>query len=1063
MKLRSSARWLLLGLASILIVNLVGCGIPEPTATPAPLPLPAPDPLESAGDELYSIYRKGLITRHITINGRLLQTTALTNVGSETYDGRASVRLILSDGSTITFPVENARYSEEYIPGGFPNSQSYLWIPVVAPIKNPGLSNDGYYFVSGGGDNPGYYGGMAIATFSLEAIHGVSPYSLDYARRMVRFFLASEMWPGNGYIIRQARFFNSGENRNSEPIIRGASAEELLGIMLGLMFYLEAEDTVGDPGHPTCLEARALRDRILGRVPLFPDVCVFGYPANPKNYEHPFMVSAGNSSYDVSHFSFPLYASRGEILDFDEDGCGPKNDFFSLLTGTAGRSASFVEVFGDVPFDSYLMYLISMILILESDIPDTNKQEYAEIFMDDFIKAANTGGPDVDNLQGNAFWSVMALLVNKYLNPARDPLLESQKLRDIWDDEWPTWLRVKEAHGVISNPRSGSAEDSDSSTLWQHNLPLMDVSAGRAGWKDHHPSRRIGKWFVWKDPYPYYWAGGEWHWLREFPGTYEYGNSPWAGLGGSWDVATYKGQAGKKYTAAGYVDHELVVRGHDDNQVEGAGLGLLFPRMLLTHIDPERFPPPQLPDREEFYDVLPWGGIEPNSPQFLYHTHRYYSKDNTIGIGTFEIEGDQDQALRIVTLGDDMNPSNNFVVAYATDEERLKLIPGFVSDGHSYGGGEAIPAGVYVSETNSDTRGRFDKMEIARTKDDQGNEYIVVAERAEDADIGLDLCRDHWLRLSLWRIDGYAEGHAGRLTRLDKWVAESRDCDAVEELDLTIVNQKYAAVIFRGHHEKNRLAIFELDFSAPKIRLLCNEIVSEELYDHSIGITTAYEDILVYVAQYSTGWRLASESWTGSARQFHSVTSIRADEKLLDMTAVKRLDYSQPDYIGGYYVVAVTKEGRHLRIYSWEVTPDGMLTLRGQIDTVDGEDYLVGREADWERASISSLYWKNRPGFVIVGKGVAREVRDVDGDWQQSAKGLKVLYGYIMDDGHPTIESSNVTGSGDPSAMRMLDVSGGIAYDSGLGVVTAHKTKDDYLMLVYWHCRDDFERYRWRQ
>jgi len=52
--------------------------------------LPSPDPLNVQGDELYSIYRKGLITRHITSNGRLLYTIALESIDDftpESYDG----------------------------------------------------------------------------------------------------------------------------------------------------------------------------------------------------------------------------------------------------------------------------------------------------------------------------------------------------------------------------------------------------------------------------------------------------------------------------------------------------------------------------------------------------------------------------------------------------------------------------------------------------------------------------------------------------------------------------------------------------------------------------------------------------------------------------------------------------------------------------------------------------------------------------------------------------------------------------------------------------------------
>ncbi len=126
------------------------------------------------------------------------------------------------------------------------------------------------------------------------------------------------------------------------------------------------------------------------------------------------------------------------------------------------------------------------------------------------------------------------------------------------------------------------------------------------------------------------------------------------------------------------------------------------------------------------------------------------------------------------------------------------------------------------------------------------------------------------------------------------------------------------------------------------------------------------------------------------------------------------------------------------------------------LNTIDAEDYLLGPEKSWERASIAPLYWKNSTGFVITGKGAGRTVRNTDGDWKSSAKGLKVIYGTILDDGRVTMESSNLTGSGDSDALRMLDVTGFF----GGGAVTASKTEDDYLTLGYWASQDDVAEYR---
>jgi hypothetical protein len=85
------------------------------------------------------------------------------------------------------------------------------------------------------------------------------------------------------------------------------------------------------------------------------------------------------------------------------------------------------------------------------------------------------------------------------------------------------------------------------------------------------------------------------------------------------------------------------------------------------------------------------------------------------------------------------------------------------------------------------------------------------------------------------------------------------------------------------------------------------------------------------------------------------------------------------------------------------------------------------------------------PGFAIVGKGIAKEIRRIDGTWSRTTKGLKLIYGYILPDGTLTLESSNVVGSGDEDAMNTLD-----AAPVNQGIITAHQTKDDDFQLIYW-------------
>ena len=1084
-------------LVAIVITPTVSCA-PAPLA-PEPIPLPEPEPLDVEGDTLYAIYRKGLITRHITKNGRLLESVALESIDDfepEKYDNTGYIDVTRLDGSIAQrVPIDNIRYSEELIPGTH-KSKPYLWVPVVAPIKNPGYSNDGYYIASGLGDNPLYYGGMALATFSLEAEYDVSDHSIEYARKLVRYFLASEMTGQNGYMVRRPGFFESNRNGYGEPIIQGASPEELIGTMLGLMYYIRAEGKIY-PDNPLLSEAIALRERIIERIPIYPDFCIDITDleiADPDDYEHTFMMSKKRPYFGISHFAFPLYASQGILLR-DDDDCGPENQYLWCMDIVAGTSLSIIEdsepvldkiifwkdIDTDVDYFHYVMYLNSMILVLDGDIPENEKTKYAEYFMKEFIKAAMTSGPDEDKLTNNAYFGVLAIMASSYLS--------DQKMEEIWKDHRIVWdnmmnaVTYQIAHPSSIGNREWSFDDERNQDNWQHNLPFWEPTIDSDDedhveqaqkldtlWKNHNPHNRIGAWFVWSHKSPYRFQKSIDRWYEQFPGWTE---------GKSLNESNYLKSTEKKYLRSrpshgGFLELEIAdTRGHRDNQVEGAGLGLLFLRMLLTRIDQNAYPPPVLPDGyDKNFHVLPWSGVEPMHPQSLDYVNRYWSRDEHSGNGSFEIEGDQDQALRLVALGDQFYPGYNFVIAYATDGEKIRLVPGLVTDGYSYGNGEEIQPGIYLSQLRGETRGRFDKMEIAKTEDTGGNTFIVLAERAEE-DGTVTTCktdsnmrrpgRDHWLRLSLWHVTKHDEGHTGEVNRMVKWVApeEHKSCDAAEDIDMTIIDRDYVAVVFRGEQEHHRLAIFHVNFAEPSIDLLYNEIISQNLHDHSIGIETAHKNILVSIAQDSNGWRLTSFRWDGYQLQhIGTTTSKHTNGQLLDFTIVKKRkqDYLHLDDVGGYYAIAVTKKDDYLRIHSWEVTADGILNSKGQFNTKDGEHYLIGREADWERASVVGVDWKLRPGFVIVGKGAARTVYK-NGEWQKSEKGLKVIYGYIMDDGRPTIESSDVIGSKEGSGISMLDVSG-IDNGDGSGIVIAHKTKDDHLLLTSWNFQDKFERLR---
>jgi hypothetical protein len=91
----------------------------------------------------------------------------------------------------------------------------------------------------GGGDNPILHGGLALAMFSMESLKGVTTQaSLLYAHQIYSFLLDSEM-PGRrrGMLLRR-------NSMGKEAAL--VSTDEMLGLCIGLLFYVRALDAVGD-------------------------------------------------------------------------------------------------------------------------------------------------------------------------------------------------------------------------------------------------------------------------------------------------------------------------------------------------------------------------------------------------------------------------------------------------------------------------------------------------------------------------------------------------------------------------------------------------------------------------------------------------------------------------------------------------------------------------------------------------------------------------------------------------------------------------------------------------
>ncbi len=1020
---------------------------PWSSKTP-PIPLPDPDPLSSSGDALYSVYRKGLITRHITVNGRLLQITALESIDDfapEKYDNRGHVSVTDKNGNLIRqIPVDNIRYSEEYLAGSRSDHKPHMWVPVVAPIKNPGYRNDGYDVVAGGGDNPCYYGGMALAMFALEHIYGVSRYAIEYARRLMGFFIKSEMNGPNGYIIRRPNYFNSTRNLNGEPILQGASAEELLGLMLGIMYYLKAED----PAHPLYAEATELRNRVLARA---------GRTSLMRmNYRHKFMLSSHHFTYPVFHFRFPLFASKGDLGV--DDRCRNKPPFgkgtgdnpsgqeeiqyFDYMFKSAGTSRSALNRIPGVQlkFQDYAQYLTSIILLMDGDIPVSRKKYYAEKIMKHYIKAATKAGPDTPALKQNAYLSVVALLVNSYLNSRRDSEAESKKLHQVWGRHLGTWRKIKSNIAVVAHPATGGVMG------WQHNLPLMGNYDGNAAWSDHHTSSGIGKWFVWESRYPH-WIELNRYWQSFFPGFGLRRNKPrWVNIGEPLNDNQYKASSAKKYTRSGFINKELVEnRNHRDNQIEGAGFGLLFLRMLLTHINPAAYPPPVLAE-DKAYEVLPWPGAEPLAPQLLHHAYTYSSKEAD---PPYKIGGKTDSGLKIIALAE-KDGRSRFITAQATGAKRLKL------DLWSLNPSGQMHKPVIYRQREGITWKRSDKLALAQTNNHKGDHILIVADRAEEIGRFVPV-RKHRLRLSIWRVES-----VDVTTLLNEWISNEPHSEAIRDLDITLVGKDLVVVYFATRHAGTRIKVFKLDLQTGAIRPLVG-FLAAGANQKTVAIAAAHNNVVVYPIVpegIPSKYYLCSAVLSGSNHAIKSRYPL-ADGKVLDITSVKKNNDPRSDNQATFYIIAAVVKNDYLSICAWEVKPDGRLVYTGQFDTKNGEKYLIGREAGYERASITSVDWKDRPGFVIAAQGIGREVRYESGRWLRSAKGLKIIYGYIMKDGRPTIECSNLAGSGNSDDAGMLDIAGPVGSGHTFGVVSAHKTADDHLQLIYWKFRDDFEKHRW--
>lgn len=202
-------------------------------------------------DFQYDVYRRGLITRHLCLNGRVDEGIWLRQVDPSFSDTRLSL---------------NCRRGIEYYTtfAGVTGSKEFVWCPIArhdsvigvpthttyshpscdgVDVPVPRLLGFNLPISYASGENPLLVSGLAMATFSLESlqyrVNGIDQpvskrYSLEYAKQIFNFILESEMYSDRGGCLLRR------ESPNPRYQTFLASLDELLGVCVGLLYYWQA-------------------------------------------------------------------------------------------------------------------------------------------------------------------------------------------------------------------------------------------------------------------------------------------------------------------------------------------------------------------------------------------------------------------------------------------------------------------------------------------------------------------------------------------------------------------------------------------------------------------------------------------------------------------------------------------------------------------------------------------------------------------------------------------------------------------------------------------------------
>ena len=205
--------------------------------------------------------------------------------------------------------------------------------------------------VAGGGDNPLYEGGLLLATFSLEHIHGMSKHSLDYAKLLFQFIENSEEQGAGilrgensptGFLRRRQNPWKPVQKRAESEAGLGwaASYDELAGVLIGLQYFHRA--VKGDAEYSNRVKALAHR---IGQY-------LLDHKWNYVDSRLPVTVSAYQNdpmftSRGVGSFAFQ-YPMGKVLLDITGDARYSNKSTFSSQLGFWRDALLSVEIPGEV-------------------------------------------------------------------------------------------------------------------------------------------------------------------------------------------------------------------------------------------------------------------------------------------------------------------------------------------------------------------------------------------------------------------------------------------------------------------------------------------------------------------------------------------------------------------------------------------------------------------------------------------------------------------------------------------------------------------------------------------